>query len=102
MGAFCEEARKQCDILQNMFKNMEKLYCDLESYYVFDKQKYTLEEFMSDVKAFKDQFKVSPVLTGVLGGSSNPHIFSFFAGGSQQNNKGARGAGKTGTRQRSA
>ena len=59
MGAFCEEARKQCDILQNMFKNMEKLYCDLESYYVFDKQKYTLEEFMSDVKAFKDQFKVS-------------------------------------------
>jgi len=57
MGAFCEEARKQCDILQNMFKNMEKLYCDLESYYVFDKQKYTLEEFMSDVKAFKDQFK---------------------------------------------
>ena len=59
MGAFCEEARKQCDILQNMFKNMDKLYCDLESYYVFDKQKYTLEEFMSDVKAFKDQFKVS-------------------------------------------
>ena len=66
MGAFCEEARKQCDILQNMFKNMDKLYCDLESYYVFDKQKYTLEEFMSDVKAFKDQFKVSHFIYEVL------------------------------------
>ena len=59
MGAFCDEARKECDVLQSMCSNMEKLYCDLESYYVFDKQKYTLEEFMSDVKAFKDQFKVS-------------------------------------------
>merc|ERR1711973_126795 len=57
MGAFCNEARKECDVLQSMCSNMEKLYCDLESYYVFDKQKYTLEEFMSDVKAFKDQFK---------------------------------------------
>ena len=59
MGAFCDEARKECDVLQSMCSNMEKLYCDLESYYVFDKQKYTLEEFMLDVKAFKDQFKVS-------------------------------------------
>ena len=38
---------------------METLYTGLESYYVFDKQKYTLEEFMSDIKKFKDQFKVS-------------------------------------------
>jgi len=57
MGAFCGEARSQCDILQAMFKKMETLYTSLESYYVFDKQKYTLEEFMSDVKTFKDQFK---------------------------------------------
>merc|ERR1712203_223085 len=40
-----------------MFKKMETLYSGLESYYVFDKQKYTLEEFMSDIKKFKDQFK---------------------------------------------
>merc|ERR1719259_1493878 len=57
MGAFCGEARSQCDILQAMFKKMDSLYGSLESYYVFDKQKYTLEEFMSDVKTFKDQFK---------------------------------------------
>ena len=45
-----------------MFKKMETLYSGLESYYVFDKQKYTLEEFMSDIKKFKDQFKVSTVI----------------------------------------
>ena len=55
MGGFCEEARSQCDILQAMFKKMETSYCNLESYYVFDRQKYTLEEFMSDVKTFKNQ-----------------------------------------------
>merc|ERR1711981_256575 len=43
--------------MQEMFKKMETLYTGLESYYVFDKQKYTLEEFMSDIKKFKDQFK---------------------------------------------
>ena len=44
-----------------MSKKMETLYSGLESYYVFDKQKYTLEEFMSDIKKFKDQFKVTIV-----------------------------------------
>ena len=58
MGPFSLEARSQCNILQEMFKKMETLYIGLESYYVFDKQKYTLEEFMSDIKKFKDQFKV--------------------------------------------
>ena len=58
MGPFSVEARSQCNIMQEMFKKMETLYIGLESYYVFDKQKYTLEEFMSDIKKFKDQFKV--------------------------------------------
>merc|ERR1719361_727895 len=57
MGPFSVEARSQCNIMQEMFKKMETLYIGLESYYVFDKQKYTLEEFMSDIKKFKDQFK---------------------------------------------
>lgn len=38
---------------------MEALYDDLADYYVFDKSKYTLEEFFSDLKAFKDSFYVS-------------------------------------------
>ena len=58
MGPFSVEARSQCNIMQEMFKKMETLYIGLESYYVFDKQKYTLEEFMSDIKKFKDQFMV--------------------------------------------
>ena len=36
---------------------METLYADLAEYLVFDKQKYTLEEFFSDIKTFKDGFK---------------------------------------------
>ena len=42
-----------------MFKKMDSLYTDLSEYYVFDKQKYTLEEFFSDLKTFKDSFIVS-------------------------------------------
>ena len=36
---------------------MERLYAELSEYYVFDKAKYTLEEFFGDIKTFKDQFK---------------------------------------------
>ena len=47
MGTFSVEARSQCNILQAMCKKIETLYTGLENYYVFDKQKYTLEEFMT-------------------------------------------------------
>ena len=57
MGAFCVEAKADCDILNGMFKNLESLYSELEKFYVFDKQKYNLEEFMSDIKTFIKQFK---------------------------------------------
>lgn len=57
--SFAKEAREQCDVLQNMLKKMETLYTDLSEYYVFDKQKYTLEEFFTDLKTFKDSFLVS-------------------------------------------
>ena len=42
---------------QAMGTKMETLYADLAEYLVFDKQKYTLEEFFSDIKTFKDNFK---------------------------------------------
>ena len=59
MSKFCEQARNQVDVLTAMASKMDELYTTLAEYFVFDKQKYTLEEFMSDVKAFKDQFIVS-------------------------------------------
>ena len=58
MGAFCADARYQCDILKAMAQKMDGLYDDLAEYFVFDKTKYNLEEFMSDIKTFKVQFKV--------------------------------------------
>lgn len=56
MEKFADEAREQCDIMANMLKKVENLYNDLAEYYAFDKQKYTLEEFFTDLKTFKDSF----------------------------------------------
>lgn len=56
---FAKEAKSQFELLQNMCKKMEALYDNLAEYYVFDKSKYTLEEFFTDLKAFKDSFYVS-------------------------------------------
>ncbi|XP_018568924.1 protein diaphanous isoform X2 [Anoplophora glabripennis] len=56
MEKFAEDAREQCDVMQKMFKKMESHYNDLSEYYSFDKQKYTLEEFFTDLKTFKDSF----------------------------------------------
>lgn len=60
---FAEDAREQCDVLQKMFKKMENHYNDLAEYYAFDKQKYILEEFFTDLKTFKDSFMVSIFVT---------------------------------------
>ena len=57
MGTFSTEARAQCSILTAMGSKMETLYTDLAEYFVFDKQKYTPEEFFGDIKQFKEQFK---------------------------------------------
>ena len=49
-----------------MATKMEKLYAELAEYFVFDKQKYTLEEFFSDIKTFKDLFKQVKYLVKVI------------------------------------
>lgn len=59
LQGFAKQARQECAVLKNMFDKLETLYSDLADYYVFDKQKYTLEEFFSDIKAFLDNFYVS-------------------------------------------
>ncbi|KAG5888747.1 hypothetical protein JTB14_032020 [Gonioctena quinquepunctata] len=56
MEKFAEDAREQCDVMQKMLKKVDSLYSDLSEYYVFDKQKYSLEEFFTDLKTFKDSF----------------------------------------------
>ncbi|XP_049883690.1 protein diaphanous isoform X2 [Pectinophora gossypiella] len=56
LNSFAKEAREQSDLLHSMFRKMEALYSELAEYYVFDPHKYTLEEFFSDIKTFKDAF----------------------------------------------
>lgn len=55
---FLQEASEQYEILENMYKKMDKLYEDLSVYYAFDPKKYTSDEFFTDIKTFKDMFQV--------------------------------------------
>ena len=57
MGTFSTEARAEHSILVAMSGKMERLYSELSEYFIFDKQKYSLEEFFENIKQFKDQFK---------------------------------------------
>jgi diaphanous len=57
MGNFSVECRVQVEVLGKMQVQMENLFKDLAEYYAFDTNKYTLEEFFTDIKTFKDAFK---------------------------------------------
>lgn len=56
MGSFAIECRKQVEVLGTMQTQMETLFKDVADYFAFDPNKYTLEEFFSDIKTFKDSF----------------------------------------------
>lgn len=56
MAKFCKEAKDRFELMQAMFSKMEKLYKNLATYYAFDPKTYTMDEFFSDIKTFKDQF----------------------------------------------
>lgn len=57
MTSFLSEAVTQYEILENMYKKMEKLYEELSGFYAFDPKKYSLDEFFTDIKTFKDSFQ---------------------------------------------
>ncbi|KAI1294579.1 Protein diaphanous -like protein 3 [Halotydeus destructor] len=56
MNNFVEMAKEQHEKLQAMFAKMERLYNNLANYFAFEPKKYTMDEFFSDIKVFKDQF----------------------------------------------
>ncbi|CAO1423226.1 unnamed protein product [Diamesa tonsa] len=56
MGKFTVECRQQVEVLGKMQVHMENLFKDLSDFYSFDQNKYTLEEFFTDIKTFKDSF----------------------------------------------
>ena len=58
---------------------MERLYAELSEYYVFDKLKYTLEEFFGDIKTFKDQFKQVGLVCKVILVSSDRFLLKLFS-----------------------
>lgn len=56
MSKFLKEANERFQLMQTMFSKMEKLYKNLATYYAFDPKTYTMDEFFTDIKTFKDQF----------------------------------------------
>ena len=58
MKPFSVDARSNLNEIKKMLEEMEARYTELEAYYVFDKNRYPIEDFLSDIKLFKDQFKV--------------------------------------------
>lgn len=56
ISEFAGSAKKRFEVLQGMFAKMEDLYKDLAKYFTFEPKTYTMDEFFSDVKTFKDQF----------------------------------------------
>ena len=57
LEAFCKNAQAEYTLLVTMNSKLESLNSDLAEYFVFDKLKYSLEQFFMDIKQFKDQFK---------------------------------------------
>uniref|UniRef100_A0ABD2X546 Protein diaphanous n=1 Tax=Trichogramma kaykai TaxID=54128 RepID=A0ABD2X546_9HYME len=56
MTPFGKKARESYETMQSMFKHMDSLYTEISEFFVFDKAKYTIEEFFGDIKKFKDDF----------------------------------------------
>ncbi|XP_058818209.1 protein diaphanous [Topomyia yanbarensis] len=56
MGQFASECRIQTEVLGRMLSQMESLFQNLSEYYCFDPTKYTMEEFFTDIRTFKDAF----------------------------------------------
>jgi diaphanous 2 len=56
MGSFAVECRQQVEVIGRMQVKMENYFKDLSEFYCFDQNKYTLEEFFTDIKTFKDAF----------------------------------------------
>lgn len=56
MSDFHDQALQEHELLSGMFAKMKKLYEGLAEFYVFEPKKYTLDEFFTDVKSFKEQF----------------------------------------------
>lgn len=59
MKDFCAESRQQIEILDKMVHQMEKLFKDLADFFSFDMKKYTMEEFFTDLKVFKDAYNAA-------------------------------------------
>jgi len=59
MTDFLEQAHSDYSILMAMRNKLDSLYSDIAEYFVFDKLKYSFEDFYGDIKLFKDQFKIA-------------------------------------------
>nr|QAT94454.1 diaphonous [Bradybaena similaris] len=57
MKVFLKDAQQQQELLAAMYKKLETLFESTAKYFAFDPKKYTMEEFFSDMKTFKDSLQ---------------------------------------------
>uniref|UniRef100_A0A0B7B5Z5 FH2 domain-containing protein n=1 Tax=Arion vulgaris TaxID=1028688 RepID=A0A0B7B5Z5_9EUPU len=54
MKNFLREGQQQYELVSAMYKKLETLYDSTAKYFAFEPKKYTMEEFFTDMKTFKD------------------------------------------------
>ena len=55
---FTAKAREQVDVLKSMAQTMTDKFSAIADFFSFDKKKYTMEDFFTDVNTFIKQFQV--------------------------------------------
>jgi len=55
---FLKTAKEQMEELEGLYNMMTTTFQDIAKYFSFDPQKYTMEEFFTDLKTFVDSFNV--------------------------------------------
>ncbi|XP_052277094.1 protein diaphanous homolog 2-like isoform X1 [Dreissena polymorpha] len=56
MNAFLGSASDQFEVLTTMYNQLETMFQDIAKFYAFEPSKYSMEEFFTDIKTFKDGF----------------------------------------------
>ena len=61
--AFLGSASDQFEVLTTMYNQLETMFQDIAKFYAFEPSKYSMEEFFTDIKTFKDGFLVSALFS---------------------------------------
>ncbi len=56
MTQFLADSKEKFQVLEQMFNKMDRVFKEIAQYFVFDPNKYNLDDLFGDIKLFKEQF----------------------------------------------